>query len=914
MAAPRGGGRPRARDPGAVPVAAADVAEDPGRHLRVSAEARLRADARALPDDLGHGLPALLRQQRGRGRALHGAGHAAGRSRRLCAVARTVPGRRLADPVDPGLPHGAADRVHDSVLPRLPASGAARHAHGAGDRLPDVQPLARRLADAVVLRRRAALARGGRVDRRGQPAAGIRPHRAAAVGAGPRRHRDPVLPLCVERFLLRADPHAHGGDDGPRRRRQFHELRGLGVGQDRRRRHAGHAAGARLLVRRPEVPRAGAHRGRPARLTRIIGGHEASLAPSPPRPGRRPARARVLSRHGRGVLAAATRGVRAAVPGAGSRDDHRARPRARRPHPDAPGPEPFAVPGIGRHARLLRANPARAGAAVGVERGGAHGSGRYPGVQSPQALRLAAAEVGAGPRVPHARRDDRPAVSPLVKGAVSGVPTTAVATPVRARDGTVQLLGVAIDSPIWLRFLSSIPVIPGATMTLLDQNGIVIARTLNPEKWVGLRASPALYEKSRETPEAAYRNIGLEGQWFYTAHSRSKVSGWTVATGVPVEDVERELRGSTIAMTGGAALTVALAVALALVFGRRIAQPVSALAGAAMVLERGERPPPTSTTTIAEVANVAHAFDSAAERLRAREAALRHSETESRRLAAERANLLDNERAARKEAETANRMKDEFLATLSHELRTPLTAVFGWARSLRLGQADAAAMARGLESIERNATAQVRLIEDLLDSSRIVTGKMRLDVRAVDLPVVVENAVDAIRPAANAKQIRLQTVLDPLAGPVMGDPDRLQQVVWNLVSNAVKFTPREGRVQIRLARVESHVEIVVSDTGQGMAPEVVPHVFERFRQADSSMTRTHGGLGLGLALVKHLVEVHGGGVAAHSAGKGRGATSLPPRRPAPCRTCRSRACACYSSTTSATPSSCSRKFLPGLAP
>src|SRR5436309_2133529 len=264
--ASRGGGRPRARDPGAVPVAVADVAEDPGRHLRVSAEARLRADARALPDDLGHGLPALLHQQRDRGRALHGAGHAARVARRLCAVARAVPRRRLADPVDPGLPHGAADRVHDSVLPRLPAPEAARHPHGAGDRLPDVQPVARRLVDALVFRRRAALARGGRVDRRGQPGAGIRPHRAAVVRAGPRRHRDPVLPLCVERFLLRADPHAHGGDDRPRGRRQLHELRGLGVGQDRRRRHAGHAAGARVLVRRPEVPRAGAHRGRPARL------------------------------------------------------------------------------------------------------------------------------------------------------------------------------------------------------------------------------------------------------------------------------------------------------------------------------------------------------------------------------------------------------------------------------------------------------------------------------------------------------------------------------------------------------------------------------------------------------------------------------------------------------------------------
>src|SRR5262249_18103212 len=176
----------------------------------------------------------------------------------------------------------------------------------------------------------------------------------------------------------------------------------------------------------------------------------------------------------------------------------------------------------------------------------------------------------------------------------------------------------------------SIPVIPGATMTLSDQNGLVIARTLNPDRWVGQRVSPVLYEKSRELPEAAYRNIGLEGQWFYTAHSRSTISGWTLATGVPVADVERELRGSTLAMMAGAGLTALLAVALALVFGRRIARPVSALAGAAAALEKGEEPPPTSTTTtIAEVADVTRAFDDAAGRLRFREAALRASEAES---------------------------------------------------------------------------------------------------------------------------------------------------------------------------------------------------------------------------------------------------------------------------------------------
>jgi signal transduction histidine kinase/ActR/RegA family two-component response regulator len=465
----------------------------------------------------------------------------------------------------------------------------------------------------------------------------------------------------------------------------------------------------------------------------------------------------------------------------------------------------------------------------------------------------------------------RPAVSPLVKGSVTGVYTAAVIVPVTTR-GASRLLLVAIDSVTWFRFLSSIPVISGATMTLLDQNGIVIARTLNPDRWVGQRASPLLYAKSRETPEAAYRNIGLEGQWFYTAHSRSAISGWTVATGVPVADVERELRGSTIAMTTGAALMALLAVALALVFGRRIARPVSALAGAAAALERGEPPPPSTTSAIAEVADVTHAFDAAAQRLRARETALRASEAESARLAAERARLLDNERAAREDAEMANRLKDEFLATLSHELRTPLTAVLGWARMLRSGHGDEKSLERGLASIERNATAQARFVDDLLDVSRIVSGKMRLDIRVVDLPAVVESAVEAVRPAASAKQIRLQTSLDPLAGPVVGDPDRLQQIVWNLVSNSVKFTPREGQVQVRLARSDAHVDIVVSDSGQGMAPDVVPHVFERFRQADSSSTRAHGGLGLGLALVKHLVELHGGSVAAQSAGPGQGAT------------------------------------------
>ena len=233
---------------------------------------------------------------------------------------------------------------------------------------------------------------------------------------------------------------------------------------------------------------------------------------------------------------------------------------------------------------------------------------------------------------------------------------------------------------------------------------------------------------------------------------------------------------------------------------------------------------------------------------------------------------LARERAARTEAETANRMKDEFLATLSHELRTPLTAMLGWARLLRSGELDADTAARAVETIESNARLQAQLIEDLLDVSRIILGKLPLGVRPVELALVTEAALDAVRPAAAAKSIRLSRVLDPATGLVSGDPDRLQQVVWNLLSNAVKFTPSKGQVEIRLERVGRFAQITVSDTGKGISAEFLPFVFDRFRQADSSSTRLHGGLGLGLALVRHLVELHGGSVHAASAGEGEGAT------------------------------------------
>jgi len=230
--------------------------------------------------------------------------------------------------------------------------------------------------------------------------------------------------------------------------------------------------------------------------------------------------------------------------------------------------------------------------------------------------------------------------------------------------------------------------------------------------------------------------------------------------------------------------------------------------------------------------------------------------------------------------EEAARLKDEFLATLSHELRTPLSAVLGWTHLLRGGSLDAAARERGLEVIERNARAQAQIISDILDVSRIITGKLRLEARPVDLGAVVEAAMDTVQPAAEAKGVRLLRVVDASAGAVLGDPGRLQQVFWNLLSNAIRFTPRDGEVEVRAGRVESHLEVRVRDTGQGISADFLPYVFERFRQRDSTTTRAHGGLGLGLAIVRHLTEAHGGTVRAESRGEGQGATftvSLPLR-------------------------------------
>jgi len=245
---------------------------------------------------------------------------------------------------------------------------------------------------------------------------------------------------------------------------------------------------------------------------------------------------------------------------------------------------------------------------------------------------------------------------------------------------------------------------------------------------------------------------------------------------------------------------------------------------------------------------------------------------ELRRLEDVRNELLAGEQRARAEAEAANRVKDEFLATLSHELRTPLTSMLGWANILRQAPIEQETLNRGLEVIERNARVQTQLIDDLLEVSRIVSGKLHLDVHPVELSSVVEAAITVVRPAVDAKSIRLNFTSEPDLGAISADSARLQQIVWNLLSNAVKFTPEHGQIDVLLERVEDHARLTVSDSGRGINPEFLPRVFDRFRQADSSTTRKYGGLGLGLAIVRQLVELHGGTVHAESKGAGRGAS------------------------------------------
>jgi signal transduction histidine kinase/CheY-like chemotaxis protein len=337
-------------------------------------------------------------------------------------------------------------------------------------------------------------------------------------------------------------------------------------------------------------------------------------------------------------------------------------------------------------------------------------------------------------------------------------------------------------------------------------------------------------------------------------------------------DVHRRLAVGTATIVVLLLLAVGTALALARQMQRSISEPLLGLSETARRIS-STRDHSIRASAIAgdEIGIVVRSFNEMLDQIADRTAELSRTNVELQREIDERKRVERDRVAALEREREANRLKDEFLATLSHELRTPMNAVLGWVRVLRSTDADYPTRERGLESIERNARAQARLIEDLLEISRIVTGKLRLQVRDVDLAAIVDIAMDNVRPAAVAKRLELDARIDVRPALTAGDPDRLQQVVWNLLSNAVKFTPADGRVAVHLRQKDGYV-LTVQDTGAGIEPKFLPHVFDAFRQADGSATREHGGLGLGLAIARQLVEAHGGTIKARSEGKDFGAT------------------------------------------
>jgi signal transduction histidine kinase len=415
------------------------------------------------------------------------------------------------------------------------------------------------------------------------------------------------------------------------------------------------------------------------------------------------------------------------------------------------------------------------------------------------------------------------------------------------------------------------------TRTVVDGQGVVVARTRDPERFVGRRGTPPFLEQISKANEGVYRDTTLEGMKVYVAFSRVEGSSWTAAVTVPVDVIQGPARRAMWLVIGSGLALLLVSGIGSFIFSWQISRSITSAALAAEALANGEYPQ-VNSLSIKEVVLLGQSLELTANLLSQREQ--------------ERAENLMRAEAAREEAEAANRIKDEFLAVLSHELRTPLNPILGWANLLRTGKVDAAKTAFALETIERNARLQTQLIEDLLDVSRIMQGKLSLNMAPVDLGSTIESAVETVRLAAEAKSIQVQTVLEPTTGQVLGDATRLQQVIWNLLSNAVKFTAEGGQIEIWLSGVTHHLsslaegqpetnnqgqlthcaQIQISDTGKGIHPNFLPHVFEYFRQEDGTTTRRFGGLGLGLAIVRHLVELHGGTVQADSLGEGHGAT------------------------------------------
>jgi signal transduction histidine kinase/ActR/RegA family two-component response regulator len=468
---------------------------------------------------------------------------------------------------------------------------------------------------------------------------------------------------------------------------------------------------------------------------------------------------------------------------------------------------------------------------------------RLPAVSEPESLR----------RTVETRE---PVVGDLARGVLDGTWTFAVRVPVIRNGRVTSVLTATLTAEAFATLLNQPPPrYPEWTRALADRNGVIGARTRSPELYVGRPGTPEFVRRIGVEARGIYRDVAIDGGDVYVAFSRAPMSAWTASISVPVWVVDAPPRRQLAAVGGLGLGLLALTAGGAFVFARRVAGRIAHAAEAAEGIVHGE-PPRGVESSVEEVARLDQALRQSAELLRRREA-------ERDRLDREREGLL--ERAA-----AASRAKDEFLAVLSHELRTPLTAILGWAGMLRSGRLGAAEREQALDVIQRNARLQRQLIDELLDVSRIVAGKLELEIAPTDLRAVVASAMETMRPVADARGVVLDCALCDAPAIVDADAARLQQVFVNLLSNAVKFTPAAGRVDITIEVIGGRAVAAVTDTGRGIDPAFLPHIFDRFSQGSVATTVSRGGLGLGLAIAHHLVRLHRGTITANSDGEGRG--------------------------------------------
>jgi signal transduction histidine kinase len=472
------------------------------------------------------------------------------------------------------------------------------------------------------------------------------------------------------------------------------------------------------------------------------------------------------------------------------------------------------------------------------------------------------------PGIPRVRRSNpervteifatrQPSVSDLYVGALAQRLIATVDVPVIWNDKVQYVLTQSFFPEYFDRLTREYPLPEEWVVGIFDRNGITVARSLRSADFIGRPIRPELLAAARAAPEGSLEHTTRDGLQVHDAFTRSRRSQWIVAVAAPMSVLNAPVFKALTVIGAGAALALAVAGALAILFAKRISAPLAATASAARSMGRGEPPSPVTSSAV-EIRQISTALHEAANAITGREQRVAELNRDLERLL--------------REAQRANAAKDDFIATVSHELRTPLNAMLGWVWLLRAGTLDERTRQRALETIERSGKAQARLIEDLLDVSRIVAKTLRIERAPVGVRTVVAGAIDTIRPIADRKPIELRLDLGAHELVVEGDRTRLEQVALNILSNAVKFTPAGGHVEVRLGRTEGQVELVVKDSGIGIAPDVLPHVFDHFRQADQSSTRHHGGLGLGLTIVRQLVELHGGTVTAESTGLGAGAT------------------------------------------